>query len=202
MIKVGLTGGIGSGKTTVAKIFELLGAPVYYADDAAKRLMSEDEELKTAIRQQFGKDSYKNGELDRRYISSRVFNDPFQLEILNSLVHPATIRDAARWLTAQQTPYAIKEAALIFESGSAEQLDFIIGVYAPQELRIKRIMDRDNSTYEEMTQRMNSQMDENIKMKLCDFVIYNDEQRLLIPQVIELHEKLIRLAEEQVMQPA
>jgi dephospho-CoA kinase len=205
MIKVGLTGGIGSGKTTVAKIFELLGVPVYYADDAAKRIMNEDEELKTAIQKHFGRDSYKNGELDRTYLASKVFNDSFQLEILNSLVHPATIRDAARWMSQQfaesggQTPYAIKEAALIFESGAAEQLDYVIGVYAPAELRIKRTMERNNSSYDEVVKRMNNQMDEKIKMKLCDFVIFNDEQQLLIPQVIELNEKFQRLAKEKEM---
>jgi dephospho-CoA kinase len=196
MIRVGLTGGIGSGKTTVAKIFELLGAPVYYADDAAKRIMSEDGELKAAIQKQFGDDAYKNGGLNRSYLSSKVFNDPFQLELLNALVHPATIRDAARWMQQQKTLYTIKEAALIFESGSAEQLDYVIGVYAPLSMRIKRAMERNNVSQDEVKLRMNKQLDENIKMKLCDFIIYNDEQRLLIPQVIELHKKLLSLSKE------
>ena len=191
MIKIGLTGGIGSGKTTVAKIFELLGIPVYYADDAAKRIMNEDEELKTAIQKQFGKDAYDNEGLDRTFLSAKVFTDPVQLEILNSLVHPATIRDAAKWMSQQKTSYTIKEAALIFESGSAEHLDYVIGVYAPTHLRIKRAMERNHLSHEEVTQRINKQLDENIKMKLCDFVIYNDEQHLLIPQVIELHKKLL-----------
>jgi dephospho-CoA kinase len=208
MLKFGFTGGIGSGKTTVAKIFELLVVPVYYADDAAKRIMNEDEELKVAIQKQFGRDAYKNGKLDRTYLSSKVFNDLFQLELLNALVHPATIRDAASWMSRQlaesggNIPYTIKEAALIFESGSAEQLDFIIGVDAPVELRIKRTMERNNSTYDEVLKRMNNQVDEKIKMKLCDFVIYNDEQQLLIPQVIELHEKLLGLAKATEMQKA
>ena len=193
MLNIGLTGGIGSGKTTVAKIFELLGIPVYYADDAAKRIMTEDEELKTAIEKQFGKEAYDNGGLNRAYLSAKVFTDPFQLEILNSLVHPATIRDAAKWMTRQKTPYTIKEAALIFESGSAELLDYVIGIYAPPQLRIKRAMERDHLSYDEVKQRMDKQLDESMKMKLCDFVIYNDEQHLLIPQVIELHQKLLRL---------
>jgi dephospho-CoA kinase len=195
MIKIGLTGGIGSGKTTVAKIFELLGIPVYYADDAAKRIMNEDEELKTAIQKQFGKDAYDNEGLDRTFLSAKVFTDPVQLEILNSLVHPATIRDAAKWMSQQKTSYTIKEAALIFESGSAEHLDYVIGVYAPTQLRIKRAMERNHLGYEEVTQRINKQLDENIKMKLCDFVIYNDEQHLLIPQVIELHKKLLSFSQ-------
>jgi len=191
MMNIGLTGGIGSGKTTVAKIFELLGIPVYYADDAAKRIMNEDEELKTAIQEQFGKDAYDNEGLNRTFLSAKVFTDPAQLEILNSLVHPATIRDAAKWMSQQKTSYTIKEAALIFESGSAEHLDYVIGVYAPTQLRVKRAIERNHLGYEEVTQRMNKQLDENIKMKLCDFVIYNDEQHLLIPQVIELHKKLL-----------
>ena len=195
MIKIGLTGGIGSGKTTVAKIFELLGIPVYYADDAAKRIMNEDEELKTAIQKQFGKDAYDNEGLDRTFLSAKVFTDPVQLEILNSLVHPATIRDAAKWMSQQKTSYTIKEAALIFESGSTEHLDYVIGVYAPTQLRIKRAMERNHLSHEEVTQRINKQLDENIKMKLCDFVIYNDEQHLLIPQVIELHKKLLSFSQ-------
>jgi dephospho-CoA kinase len=167
---------------------------VYYADDAAKRIMNEDEELKTAIQKQFGKEAYDNEGLNRAYLSTKVFTDPFQLEILNSLVHPATIRDAAKWMTRQKTPYTIKEAALIFESGSAELLDYVIGVYAPSQLRIKRTMERDHLNYDEVKQRMDKQLDESMKMKLCDFVIYNDEQHLLIPQVIELHQTLLSLS--------
>jgi dephospho-CoA kinase len=197
MIRVGLTGGIGSGKTTVARIFELLGISVYYADDAAKRIMNEDVELKTVIQKQFGKEAYDNGGLNRAYLSAKVFTDPFQLEILNSLVHPATIRDAAEWMNRQKAPYTIKEAALIFESGSSELLDYVIGVYAPSQLRIKRTMERNHLDYDEVKQRMEKQLDENLKMKLCDFVIYNDEEHLLIPQVIELHQKLLSLSGQQ-----
>jgi len=194
MTKVGLTGGIGSGKTTVAKIFEMLSVPVYYADNAAKRIMNEDDELKKAIQDQFGAAAYKNGELDRDYLASKVFRQPKQLELLNSLVHPATIRDAAGWMEQQKAAYTIKEAALIFESPAAEQLDYVIGVYAPVELRIKRTMERNNISHDEVLQRMNNQLDEKIKMKLCDFIIYNDEQQLLIPQVIQLHQKLLTIS--------
>ena len=196
MTKVGLTGGIGSGKTTAAKIFEMLGVPVYYADDAAKRIMNEDEELKKAIEDQFGAAVYKDGELDRDYLASKVFRQPQQLELLNALVHPATIRDAVSWMEQQKTAYTIKEAALIFESAAAEQLDYIIGVYAPTELRIRRTMERNNVTREEVLRRMDNQLDEKIKMKLCDFVLYNDEQQLLIPQVIQLHQKLLAISEK------
>jgi dephospho-CoA kinase len=191
MLRVGITGGIGSGKTTVAKVFEVLGIPVYYADIAAKQIMQEDEGLKTLLRQHFGEDIYKEGLLDRGLLSSLVFNDKSKLLLLNSLVHPATISAGARWLSAQTGPYAIKEAALIFESGSQEHLDFVIGVHAPVELRINRVMSRDNITREEVERRMNNQIEEGIKMQLCDAVITNDELEMVIPQVLKLHERLL-----------
>jgi dephospho-CoA kinase len=188
MLRIGITGGIGSGKSTVSKIFEVLGVPVYYADDASKRLMNEDEELKEKLRSVFGEGVYVDGKLNRQYLSSIVFNDPLKLALLNSIVHPATIKDAEDWMLQQTAPYAIKEAALIFESGSQEHLDKVIGVYAPAAVRIHRVMQRDNVTKEEVLGRMSKQIDEDIKMRLCDYVIKNDEQELLIPQVIKLHE--------------
>jgi len=193
MVKVGLTGGIGSGKSTVAHIFETFGIPVYYADDAAKRLMNEDQELVASITRHFGKESYTHGILNRSYLAKQVFTDQTKLNLLNSLTHPATIADANNWMQRQTSPYAIKEAALIFESGSAEYLDYVIGVYAPVPLRIKRAMERDHISREDVLGRMNRQIDEEMKMKLCDAVIVNDEQRLLIPQVIEQHEYLLTL---------
>jgi dephospho-CoA kinase len=193
MLHIGLTGGIGSGKSTVAQLFEVLGIPVYYADDAAKQLMNTDAALKTGIKKKFGEEIYKSGELDRQYLASIVFNDPDKLELLNSLVHPATIRDAEQWFRQQTTAYIIKEAALLFESGAADHLDLVIGVYAPEDLRIKRAMDRDGVSREEVMKRINRQMDEEMKMKRCDFIITNDEQQLVIPQVLELHQKLLQL---------
>ena len=194
MLRVGLTGGIGSGKSTVARIFEVLGIPVYYADAATRRLMNEDEELKNQIRKHFGNESYINGELNRKHIASIAFADKEKIELLNSLTHPATIRDAESWMEKQHAPYIIKEAALIFESGSAEQLDRVIGVYAPLPLRIQRTIQRDNTTREEVLKRMSRQIDENIKMKLCDDILVNNEIEPIIPQVIALHEKISRLA--------
>lgn len=195
MLRIGLTGGIGSGKSTIAQIFEVLGIPVYYADTEAKRLMNSDAELKNSIIQNFGEDAYKEGILNRAYIASIVFNDPEKLDLLNSIVHPATIKDGIRWMKkiesseGKKVPYAIHEAALIFEAGVAEGLDHVIGVSAPLPLRIKRTMDRDKVTKEAVLKRMNRQIDEEIKMKLCDFVIINDEQQLVITQVLNLHEK-------------
>lgn len=193
MLKIGLTGGIGSGKSTVAKIFETLGIPVYYADAEAKRLMNSNETIKVAIRQHFGEAAYKNGELDRKYLADIVFNDPGKLELLNALIHPVTINDAEEWMQRQAAPYSIKEAALLFESGATENLDFIIGVYAPQSLRIKRVMKRDDLAPDEILKRINRQVNEEMKMKLCDFVITNNEQELLIPQVLKLHQHFTSL---------
>lgn len=193
MKKIGLTGGIGSGKTMVAKIFETLGIPVYYADDKAKFLMNHDPELKEKLISQFGEALYKNGELDRPFLASIVFNDPLKLEQLNSMIHPVTIRDAEQWMRNQDAPYTIKEAAILFESGAAEHLDYVIGVSAPAHIRMKRVMDRDGLTAEEIRKRMEKQISESMKMKLCDFIILNDEAELVIPQVIELHKKLLAL---------
>ena len=193
MIKVGITGGMGSGKSTVAKVFEVLGIPVYYADDAAKRLMNEDSKLKKALQKMFGAETYLEGKLNRPYLSSKVFNNPEQLALLNSVVHPATIKDAEQWMLLQKTPYAIKEAALIFESGSQDQLDYVIGVSAPEPLRILRVMKRDNISRDAIKARMENQLNESIKMRLCNYVVINDEQELVIPQVMELHETFLKM---------
>ena len=192
MLKVGLTGGIGSGKSTVAKIFEVLGIPVYYADDAAKQIMNTDKQLKAALIKNFGEKTYQGEQLNRTYLASVVFADKQKLELLNSLTHPVTIRDANRWILEQTSPYIIKEAALLFESGANKYLDLVIGVYAPAERRIQRAMQRDNTTREEVLQRMSRQMDEEAKMKLCNFIITNDEQQLVTPQVLKLHEQFLQ----------
>jgi dephospho-CoA kinase len=190
-LRIGLTGGIGSGKSTVARIFEVLGIPVYYADAEAKRIMNEDQMLREEIIKHFGKNAYENGQLNSKYLAAIVFNDRQKLDLLNGLVHPATIRDSEYWMKQQTTPYAIKEAALIFESHSQEYLDYVIGVSAPEPLRIHRTMQRDGITRDGVLARMGKQLQEIIKMRLCDFIIHNDEQQLVIPQVITLHEKLI-----------
>lgn len=193
MLKVGLTGGIGSGKTTIAKVFELLNVPVYYADEASKRLYRTDQDLISNIKKHFGEDVYTNDELNRSKLAAIVFNDPYKLQLLNELVHPPTIRDAEEWMKKQAAPYVIKEAALLFESGSAQGLDYIIGVKAPTHYRIKRVMERDGVTTEDVLNRANRQIDEDIKIRLCDFVIVNNDQELVIPQVLELHSKLLEM---------
>ncbi|MCX6323104.1 MAG: dephospho-CoA kinase [Sphingobacteriales bacterium] len=199
MLKIGLTGGIGSGKSTVAVIFELLGIPVYYADLRAKELMNSNDTLKASIQKAFGPSSYTAGKLNRSFLAESVFGHPEKLALLNSLVHPVTIADAQEWMKNQTSTYTLKEAALIFESGSANGLDAVIGVSAPKEIRISRVMQRDHSSYEEVVKRMDGQMDEATKISLCQYVIYNDEQSLLIPQVIGIHEMLkVKASEIQV----
>lgn len=192
MLRIGLTGGIGSGKSVVARIFEALGIPVYYADDAARRIQNTDPLVRQQIIQVFGDHAYDDLGLNRPYISSIVFRDTEKLAELNAIVHPATIKDAAEWLARQTSPYAIKEAALIFESGSQRDLDFVIGVTAPVQLRIQRTMLRDGITEEEVRRRMERQIKDIIKMRLCDFVIHNDEKQLLLPQVLAIHNKLLQ----------
>lgn len=195
MLKVGLTGGIGSGKTTVAKIFETLGIPVYYADNIAKYLMENDAAIQQSIIQNFGKESYTvEGKVNRTHLSHIVFCDHKQLERLNAIIHPVVIQHGIEWMQQQQTPYTIKEAALIFESGSQANLDYIIGVYAPQALRIQRVMQRDHIDRNKVLHRMQNQIDEDIKMRLCDKAIINDNQIPLIDQVLKLHQYLLTVA--------
>jgi dephospho-CoA kinase len=194
MFKAGITGGIGSGKSTVARIFEVLGIPVYYADAAAKRLMQHDKELREGVISAFGEHIYPNGTLDRKALASVVFSDRAKLQLLNSLVHPATIRDGEDWAAGQTSPYVLREAALLFESGVDRLLDCMIGVSAPIDLRIKRVMHRDKITREQIQHRIDNQMDEALKMERCDYLIFNDELQLLIPQVVKLHEMLLAKA--------
>ena len=197
-LKIGLTGGIGSGKSTVAEIFKVLGIPVFDADSVAKKILNEDENLKHQIINLFGNEAYQNGLLNKKHIADIVFKDAFKLEQLNALVHPATLAAADVWMQSQTSAYAVKEAALLFEAGTAAHLDFIIGVKAPKSLRIHRVMERDHVSRKEVLTRMSRQIEDDIKMRLCDFVVMNDDQQLLIPQVISLHDKLINLSNNQL----
>ncbi len=196
MLKIGITGGIGSGKSTVAQFFSVLGIPVYAADEAGKRLMNENEKLKSEVKNLFGEAAYDKGILNRKYIAGIVFSNAEKLAQLNAIVHPATLKDADEWMHKQTAPYALKEAAIMFESGAHEHLDYVIGVSAPAPLRIQRAMQRDNITREEVLARMSRQINETVKMRLCNFVIFNDEKQLVIPQVLELHEKLVQLSKK------
>ncbi|MGB4774517.1 MAG: dephospho-CoA kinase [Daejeonella sp.] len=194
MLKIGITGGIGSGKTTVCKVFELLGIPVFYADAVAKQLMNT-AELKADIIHAFGNQSYSaTGELNRKYIAGRVFKDEKALMQLNSLVHPAVFKAFDTWVNYQQnTPYVLKEAALLFESDSYKMCNYSVLVKAPLEIKIKRIMQRDQITEAEVKLRMARQLTDEQKEPLADFIVINDEQQLLIPQILALHQKFLSL---------
>lgn len=194
MLKVGITGGIGSGKSTVARMFEVLGVPVFYADAEARIMMVDDKEVRVQIEQLFGKETYDGGSLNREYLSKQVFGNPGLLEQLNRIVHPAILQRADEWMGRQTTPYALKEAALIFESGGQRFLDCVIGVQAPEALRIARVMRRDGIDRNKVLSRMKHQISESVKMRLCDHVIRNNDLELVIPQVIALHEQLIGLS--------
>jgi dephospho-CoA kinase len=192
MLKIGITGSIGAGKSTVAGIFKVLGVPVFDADAIAKSILNSDPALREQIIAAFGSETYKNGLLDRKYLATLVFSNPDELAKLNALVHPATIKAADTWAKhweKQGSPYIVKEAALLFEAGTNIGLDFIIGVTAPEDLRIARVMARDHVTREEVLKRMQHQLDDTKKMERCDIVIDNNEKALLIPQVLTLHQK-------------
>lgn len=193
MLKIGITGNIGSGKTTVSKVFEILGIPVFYADEAAKRVMVTDQQLITEIKAAFGNASYFNdGTLNRKYIADIVFNNDEQLARLNSIVHPATFRAFDAWVkTISNVPYVLKEAALLFESASFKMCDYNVMVQAPFETRVKRVMKRDGLIREDIEKRESYQFSEEKKTKLADFVIKNDDSELVIPQVLALHNKLV-----------
>ncbi|MFT4093534.1 MAG: dephospho-CoA kinase [Niabella sp.] len=197
MLKIGLTGGIGSGKTTIAKIFSTLGIPVYDADSAAKNLIQTSETIRKAILETFGSEVYKNGQLDRNFLSSVVFNNEEKLQQLNAIVHPVTIADSIGWFNRQKAPYAIKEAALIFESGSEKYLDYVIGVRTPEALRIERILQRGGITRVKIKKRMAQQMNDDEKMDRCDFVIDNSGQVSVLQQVVKIHEQLQEIALKQ-----
>lgn len=193
MIRVGITGGMGTGKSTVAAVFAAMGIPVFDADSTARRIMNSDPVLQQQIIASFGVEAYAGGQLNRSWMAERVFQNEAELAVLNQLVHPAVIAAGEKWMQQQKTPYAIKEAAIIFESGSQRWLDFIIGVTAPLSLRIQRVMHRSQLTRDEILKRMDQQMDDAIKMKLCDAVIINDEQHALIPQVLSIHNSILKL---------
>jgi dephospho-CoA kinase len=191
MKRIGITGGLGSGKTTVCKIFESLGIPVYYADDRAKVLMTENKKLVDEIKKLIGDKSYfEDGSLNRQYIASVVFKNKNKLEQLNSLVHPAVAKDGILWQQSQSVvPYTLKEAALLIESGSFQALDYLITVWAPKETRIQRVIKRDNITRHEVEARIDKQIPEFEKLRLAQFVIINDGKKSLVQQVQKLHQR-------------
>ena len=191
MLKVGVTGGIGSGKTTVCMVFETLGIPVYYADRQAKLLMNANSELKTAITGYFGNDIYRDGTLDRQKLAKIVFNDKTALEKLNSYVHPAVAGDFEYWLSRQTSKYVLEESAIIFESNIAHRFDKIIMVTASDDVRIERVCARDNIAPETVRERMKNQWTDGKKIPLADYIIYNDDIHRITYQILEIHKQII-----------
>ncbi|MDN3668667.1 dephospho-CoA kinase [Echinicola jeungdonensis] len=192
-ILVGITGGIGAGKSTAAKIFNTLGIPIYYADERAKWLMENDNNLISGIKNAFGNNSYlENGKLNKPFLAGEVFSDLEKTKIINDLVHPAVKRDFQDWAAQQKSPYVLKEAALLFESGSYKELDKVIHVSSPLKIRMNRILFRDpHRTEEQVNAIIDRQYADEKKNKMADYIIRNKENKMLIPQVLDIHEKLL-----------
>ena len=191
MMVVGLTGGMGSGKTTVANYFKELDIPIYIADDAAKALMNTNAEVKSKVLSLFGDLAYRNNEIDRKYIAGQVFNDQQKLQQLNNIIHPAVFLDFQNWKNKQKSPYVIYEAAILFETGGNKKCDLVILVTAPLEERIKRLQARDGSSVEEIEARIQYQWSDNEKRKLADFEIINSNLPATKEQVRNIHKFLI-----------
>ena len=190
---VGITGGIGSGKSTIAAVFKLLNVPVYDADAQAKLLMVVDAALITAVKENFGAESYSNGQLNRQYLAEKVFHSDTETQKLNALVHPAVARDFTRWVAAQTTPYVLKEAALLFETGSYKHLDRVILVAATEATRIARVQRRDpQRSLEQIRNIISQQIPVDQARKLADYILENDGGQLIIPQVIEIDKQIKR----------
>lgn len=195
MLKVGLTGGIGSGKSYISAFFVQLGIPVYNSDDRAKVLMNQSEAVKNDIIKLFGRNAYENKELNKKFIASKVFKDSELLQKLNNIVHPAVSKDFLGWSNIQSKenpPFILKEAAILFESGAYKNLDKNILVIAPETIRIKRVMDRDGTSEHEVRNRIKNQASTDDLIPLADFLIRNDDKKLILPQIISIYNNLVK----------
>lgn len=194
MLRVGVTGGIGSGKTTACLVFKALGVPVYDSDSNAKRLMTSDPELIEGIKQLLGEDAYVDGELNRGYVADMIFNNKRLLKEMNATVHPAVIRDFVRWserLQEEGLPYIIQENAILFEGGFDKTLDVVVAVSAPVEERVQRTAERDSVEHHKVRERMDNQMSDREKRERAHYVIDNSEGVEMLPQILELHKVLL-----------
>lgn len=191
MIVVGLTGGIGSGKTTVAKQFEFLGIPVYIADEEAKKLMNRSKIIKRKLIALFGNEAYINNQLNRPFIAGIIFKDKGALQKMNAIIHPRVAKHFTKWLLKQKAPYVIKEAAILFENGGYKFCDYIITVIAPKQLRLSRLLKRDNTTEDKIEAIIKNQWTDEQKVKLSQFVINNTELESTKEQVVKVHNQLL-----------
>ena len=189
---VGVTGGIGSGKSIVASIFKSLGVPVYNSDIRSKELLNTNSELKSRLINQFGEEIYSSSGIDRKHFASIIFNDKKLLEISNSIIHPFVKKDFEDWVVAQSFPYVIKESAILFETGIYKQLDKTVLVTAPEKIRVKRVVERDKISKKVVLERIKNQWEDKEKILLADFEIKNDETQLLLPQVLKIHQALLK----------
>ena len=191
MMLVGLTGGIGSGKSTVASFFRELGIPVYTADDEAKKLMTTSKRIKTKLIKEFGEQTFVDEQLNRGYIASIVFKDAEKLAILNNIVHPEVAKHFKKWASKQNAPYVIQENAILFESNAASRFDTIITVTAPIDLRFERVLKRDDTTIKQIQSRMNNQLSDDERLQRSDFVIENIDWDITKQQVLDIHNQLL-----------
>jgi len=191
--KLGITGGIGSGKTSVCKVFEVLGIGVFSADREAQRIMDNDQDIINGINVVAGKDLYINGSLNRTELASIIFKDKNILMKVNSLIHPAVFENFKKWTLMQSSPYVIIEAAILFESGGTEFVDRIATVVAPVEQRIKRVIQRNKLSEEQVMDRMRNQMDDQERIKKSDFIIQNSENDMIIPSILTIHNEILTL---------
>lgn len=188
MIKVGITGGIGSGKSLVCEVFSKLGIPIYKADDRAKLLMNTNSQIKDKLTAKFGSDVYKSSTINRPLLADIIFNNREALDFVNTTVHPVVASDFDVWCNLHSSqPYVIEEAALLFESGAYQRMDKIITVLAPENIRKQRALKRDNITMAQVEQRMNNQLADAEKAGRSDYLIYNDEKHGLLEQILNLH---------------
>lgn len=192
-LKLGVTGGIGSGKTTVCKVFSVLGIPVFSADDEAKRIQESNRELQLKINSFAGKDLFPEGKLDRAELARLIFSDKELLEKVNSVVHPAVFRSFREWVRKQNSPYSIMEAAILFESGASRMMDRIVTVVTPMEERIERLVRSKRLTREQVIERIKIQIDDKSRITRSDFVIFNSENEMIIPAILGIHEEMINL---------
>jgi len=192
-LKLGVTGGIGSGKTTVCRVFTVLGIPVYSADEEARKIQESDRELMDKINRLAGKDLYTTGKLDRPELARLIFNNRDLLEKVNSLIHPVVSRNFKRWVTEQNSPYCIMEAAILFESGAYRIMDKILTVVTPMEERIDRLVKGNKLTREQVMERIRNQIDDESRIKQSDYIIFNSENDMIIPVILGVHKEMLNL---------
>jgi len=192
-LKLGVTGGIGSGKTTVCKVFSVLGIPVFSADDEAKRIQESDRDLQLKINSFAGRDLFPDGKLDRAGLARLIFSDKELLEKVNSVVHPAVFRSFREWAVNQNSPYSIMEAAILFESGAFKMMDRIVTVVTPMEERIERLVRSKRLSREQIIERIKNQIDDESRIARSDFVIFNSENEMIIPAILGIHDEMIKL---------